>query len=226
MFVYTILFAGAASLAALVILTRRTAARRGSSRLVICAFVLGFASAFPAYVLERFLLPYTWGMTGMAGDALRAFCLAGAVEEGVKILALRFLSTRREFRRVSDGMVTAVAAGLGFAFLENIFFTLENPWVLILRSVTSVPLHAAAAALSGYCVGLTRFTYKPLLLRGFCLAALLHGAYNFFLMRGSWYGFISMALLLAALYLVLRFFRAARTLDIRDGRITRNRPED
>jgi RsiW-degrading membrane proteinase PrsW (M82 family) len=186
--------------------------------MLIC-FAAGFSAAFPAWFLEKAVLPHTRWYTGAAGDALRAFCVAGLLEEGVKTAVLLAVSLSRFFRRVSDGPALALAVGLGFAFSENIFFSLENPLTLVLRSFTSVPLHALATAIPGWCLGISRFAYKPLVPPGFCAAVVLHGAYNFFLLRGGAYSFISFALLVPAFFLVLRLVRAARELDRREGRL-------
>jgi RsiW-degrading membrane proteinase PrsW (M82 family) len=223
---YALLFSGFASLGVLAVLVRKTRASGGSLRLVFASFAAGFAAAFPAWFIEREILPHTKWITGAGGDALRAFGVAGLVEEGLKTAVILVFSVNRSFLRVTDGLILALAAGLGFAFSENIFFSLENPLTLVLRSFTSVPLHALAPALAGWCVGISRFTYRPLVPAGFCAAVILHGAYDFFLLRGFGYGFISFILLAAAFFLVLMLLRSAWDLDVREGRIILRLPRE
>jgi RsiW-degrading membrane proteinase PrsW (M82 family) len=222
--VYTLLFSGIVSVAILVVLMRAVRVSGGSGKFLLFSFAAGFCAAFPAWFLEREMLPYMKWITGPGGDAARAFGVAGFVEEGVKTLVLLSLSQSRFFRRISDGLYLATALGLGFAFSENIFFSLENPVTLLLRGVTSVPLHALALALAGWTLGLSRFTYKPLFPAGFCAAVVLHGAYDFFLLRGGWYRFFSFGLLAAAFFLVAFLLRSAWMRDIREGRIVSRPP--
>ncbi|MCL1818681.1 MAG: PrsW family glutamic-type intramembrane protease [Spirochaetaceae bacterium] len=218
---YALLFSGIPALGVLAVLLRRMRAGGGSPLLAIAAFSAGFAAAFPAWFVEKTVLPYTKWYTGIAGDALRAFCVAGLVEEGIKTALLLALSASRLFRRVSDGPALAVAVGLGFAFSENIFFSLENPLTLVLRNLTSVPLHVLALIVPGWCLGMSRFAYKPFIPLGFCAAVLLHGSYNFFLLRGGVYGIVSFSLLGLTLVLAVFLFRSARKLDEKEGRLFR-----
>lgn len=49
--------------------------------------------------------------------------------------------------------------------------------------MTAVPAHATFAAVMGYFVGLAKFNHKnerSLMFRGFLLATILHGFYDFF----------------------------------------------
>jgi RsiW-degrading membrane proteinase PrsW (M82 family) len=215
---YALLFSGIASAAVLFVLIRDIRGSGGSLWLLLFSFAAGFCAAFPAWFLEKEILPCTRWISGIGGDALRAFGIAGLIEEGIKILTLAALSRSGSFRSVSDGLRLAIALGLGFAFSENIFFSLENPLTLLLRSITSVPLHALALAIAGWTLGLSRFAYKPLLPLGFCAAVMLHGAYDFFLLRGHNTRFLSFALLAALFFTVFRLFRRTRKAEQRAGK--------
>ena len=217
--VYAFLFSGITALGVLAVLLRRIRADGGSPLFALVAFSAGFAAAFPAWFVEKAILPYTKWYTGPAGDALRAFCVAGFVEESIKISILIVLSRSRHFRRVSDGPALALAMGLGFGFSENIFFSLENPLTLVLRNLTSVPLHVLALIVPGWCIGISHFAYKPLVPFGFCFAVLLHGSYDFFLLRGGAYSILSFCLLVPAFVLAVLLSRNARRLDEREGRL-------
>jgi RsiW-degrading membrane proteinase PrsW (M82 family) len=216
--VYALLFSGIASVAVLLVLVRDLRASGRGGGLLFFSFAAGFCAAFPAWFLEKEILPHTKWITGIEGDALRAFGIAGLIEEGIKTLALVAVSRNKSFQKVSDGICLALALGLGFAFSENIFFSLENPLTLLLRSITSVPLHALALAPAGWTLGLSRFAYKPLLPPGFCAAVMLHGAYDFFLLRGDGARYISFALLALLFFAVLHLFRRARRLECLAGR--------
>ena len=222
---YTILLSGAVCITGLAVIVRRIRMYGGQDKLAIISFVVGFAAAFPTWLIEKAVLPYTMHLTDIAGDALRAFCVAGLAEESVKLIILFAISSSRFFRRISDGPSFAVAIGLGFAFSENIFFSLENPLTLFLRNFTSVPLHALTLAIPGWCLGMSRFAYKPIVPLGFFAAVILHGVYNFFLLLGGVYSLISFGLLIPAFIIVLKLFRHARELDEKEGRFCREPSE-
>ncbi|MDR1316358.1 MAG: PrsW family intramembrane metalloprotease [Spirochaetales bacterium] len=219
---YALLFSGIASVSILLVLLRDIRVRGGSSALLLFSFAAGFCAAFPAWFLEKEILPMTKWITGIEGDALRAFCIAGLIEEGIKTLTLIALSWSKSFRRPSDGIRLALALGLGFAFSENIFFSLENPLTLLLRGITSVPLHALAPAITGWTLSQSRFAYKPLLPFGFTAALILHGAYDFFLLHGGPPRYISFAIPALLLFAVLHLFRRTRALENYARRKTRS----
>ena len=219
--VYALVFSGITALGVLVILLQKIRSGGGSPLFALASFAAGFAATFPAWFIERAVLPYTKWYTGPAGDALRAFCIAGLVEEGLKTGVLILLSTSRFFRRVSDGPALALAVGLGFGFSENIFFSLQNPLTLVLRNFTSVPLHVLALIVPGWCLGMSRFAYKPLIVPGFLIAVLLHGSYDFFLLLGGAYSILSFVLLGLSFFLAVLLFRSARKLDEKEGRLYR-----
>ena len=81
---------------------------------------------------------------------------------------------------------------MGFATIENLMYifgadNLGSAWQTAgLRAVTAVPAHATFAAVMGYFVGLAKFNHKnerSLMFRGFLLATILHGFYDFFLFQ-------------------------------------------
>ncbi len=215
-----LLFAGVPSLAALYLLRRRESSLGGGPPgLVFPAFFLGFIAVLPAAVVELGLRAMGGFSGGVAGDLLRAFLSAALVEEAMKLLAVRvFLYHRREFRRITDGIRATMAAGFGFAFFENIFYTFEDPLTLILRGLTSVPMHAVASGILGYHVGLSRFTYRPSYGRGILAAVLFHGLYDFFLFRGSGTAFLALPTLGAAAMVLRNLHRRAVLQDEREGR--------
>ena len=83
-------------------------------RLIAITFLLGGLGIIPATIIELLL--------GSGNILVTAFLSVAVVEETVKYLAVRVKAYRSSnFNEVMDGIVYGVAAGLGFATVENIF---------------------------------------------------------------------------------------------------------
>ncbi len=186
--------------------------------LVMSSFMFGWASVFPAIVLETL-----WGALGFgtAGGLLSVAIFAvvgvGFSEELSKFIFLRFYSFRKKaFNEPFDGIVYAVMVSLGFAAAENLTYVLgEESYaagmqVALARALTAVPAHATFGIIMGYYAGLAKFdkvNKNQLLLKGLLYAALLHGVYDFFLFTNNTLGMGVGALL--SLYIGIRFSRKA-----------------
>lgn len=141
------------------------------------AFVLGMAISLQINYLQLSLFTFT-------NIFLQAFIMAGLIEEGIKLIALRLTLFRcPDFTQAADGITYAVFLSLGFATVENIILvnTLEAG---IIRAFTAVPAHALFAVSMGYYIGLYRFDInnKKLLLLALLVPAVLHGIYNYLIM--------------------------------------------
>jgi len=179
--------------------------------LLFACFLLGCLSVFPALGLE-ILLP---GMlppigrwigldltTGLAHAVVYAFVIIGFSEEYSKYLFLRFYAfPKKAFNEPYDGIVYAMMIGMGFATVENLLYIFQQDsyesglQVAGIRALTAVPAHATFAVIMGYYAGIAkfkRFLRYFYLLTGLFLATLMHGAYDFFLLRqyfpGMWIG--------------------------------------
>lgn len=217
---YNLLMAGIPSFAVLWFLVRRNRRLGNPARSVLPAFFAGFIAVLPALAVELSLRPYEIRLPGPLGDLVKAFLVIALAEEGAKFLVVRvFFYRRREFLCISDGVVIAVAAGMGFAFFENIFFSFSGPSVFLLRGLTSVPIHAAASGLLGYYLGLSKFSYRPYFGRGLLAAVFLHGLYDFLLFSDSWVALLSLPLILLSLVFTLKLYRSAVESDKKEGRL-------
>ena len=177
------------------------------ARYLITAFILGMVAVLPAIVIEQ-----TGAAFSLAGDStvmtlIYAFIVVGFTEEFCKFFMLRFYAYKKpEFNEPFDGITYSVMVSMGFATLENIFYVFQfGMGNAFLRMFTAVPAHASFGIVMGYYAGLAKFSLNPrsLLFRGWFLAALLHGAYDFSLMDKN----IPMIALGAgvSLYLGIRF---------------------
>ena len=139
--------------------------QREPVRSVIKAFFYGWLS-----VLASFLVSVPFQNLGLFppqihsfGDAARtAFFGAAIPEESAKLLLLwLFLRKCRDFDERMDGIVYAVAVGLGFAAFENIeyLFASGTDWITvgIGRSLTAIPGHFGFAVIMGYYYSLYHF---------------------------------------------------------------------
>lgn len=131
---------------------RREDVREPEPRLlVLFALVLGCGAANVIAVIRpriEHLVPSMPGtsMPGIRGEILDAFVVTALPEEIVKLAAVCLACLwSREWNEPMDGIVYGVAAGLGFASLENVYFLTATgePMLVISRAFTANLAHAA-----------------------------------------------------------------------------------
>ena len=149
-----IVLAAIPSVFVIVFIYRKDRGGKEPSLLVFMAFTIGFLAVIPAVIIEILFMEVGVGFSGIAYQLFRAFAIAGLVEEGVKLAAVRlFLYKRNHFNEVADGILYTIAASLGFAFFENILYSFGPASLMIVRGITAVPLHASASGILGYYIG-------------------------------------------------------------------------
>ena len=127
----------------------------------------GFMSVIPA-IIGNSLADHFLGLSGFSGDlsrrislplALTAAVFVGINEETWKFLAtLRLVRKLPEFDEPIDGMIYGMTVALGFAAIENLEYLVRfGPGVLVARSLLSIPVHLACAAIWGYGLARARF---------------------------------------------------------------------
>ena len=157
--------------------------------LIVRVFVLGAVAGIVAAFVESFLMEVFESSLpgGTALLILEYFVGVAMVEEALKYAALATVIKNPAFNYVFDGIVYAVAAALGFAALENVFYVLEGGMgVAVMRALFSVPGHCADGVVMGCFVGLARHRsvrgQKPAALSFYLLAFVLpvieHGIYD------------------------------------------------
>lgn len=155
---------------------------------MILSFVLGIIVIVPAITIETFVGRYL--TNSIVSIILGAFLGVALVEESSKFLILRYYSfTRRSFDEPLDGIVYSVLISMGFATVENIFYSYEHGFsVAFLRMFTSVPAHATFAIIMGYYVGKARFEHgrrRQLMGKGLLGSTAVHGSFDTFLLLGE-----------------------------------------
>lgn len=174
---------------------------------LIISFLLGMLATVPAVLIEETGKMFLLSGTSTELTLVFAFVVVGCSEEGSKFFMLRLYAYRKkEFDEPFDGIIYSVMVAMGFATLENINYVyhygIGNAFV---RMFTAVPMHAVCGIVMGYYAGLAKFRTNSgdFLARGWIMAVLLHGAYDFSLMDNN-IPLISIGALLS-LYFGIRF---------------------
>ncbi len=158
--------------------------------LVAKAFLYGAISVLPAALIEA---PFRRVIGTGSRDLLTLLAVSvlvvGLVEEAAKLVAVKLAAyDNREFDEVMDGIVYAVAAGLGFAATENLFYaTSFGIAVGVVRAFVTDLAHASFSGIVGYHLGMAKFEPQravSLVARGMAAAVLLHGSYDFLIIGG------------------------------------------
>gem|GEM_PF-546307 len=143
--------------------------------LLFWIFLLGACTTIPAALIES---PFPDGVFTSA-------IVAPVVEESLKFLVVfLFIYRHAEFDKTMDGIVYAMAAALGFATVENIFYVLDGGLAVgIIRAVASVPGHVIFSCIWGAALGIAKFRPEQertgIILTGLLGAMLLHGIFNY-----------------------------------------------
>lgn len=156
------------------------------------------------------------------------FMIAPIVEEAAKYGVTHLaLNKNPVLDEPVDGMIYVIVTALGFAAIENVFaissfITIGAPDYLrlafnfaTLRFISAVALHGLASGISGYYFAQFYFIKRDprLIIWGLFLASLLHGTYNFLIVRNDQtipLVFTAVILIAAAVLVVLMFNRLKR----------------
>lgn len=181
-------------------------------------FALGMAATAPILLLRPHLQELVPLPDGFGYDAVDAFLLTALPEESAKLAAFLVGAWRlRELDEPLDGLMYGIAAGLGFATVENIVFLArtDDTAVVLQRGFTAVLAHAALSGSAAY--GVTRLKFDPrpagaiLAVASFAAAWGFHGLYDLFLFRGGPARFLALLFVLPLLLVTLGLrIRAAR----------------
>ncbi len=157
-------------------------------------------------------------MNNVRDAFMTAFFSAAIPEESAKLLMLWLLVRRNPyFDEYVDGIVYAVAIGMGFAGFENILYVFQSGgnWIgtAWTRALLSVPGHYMFAVIMGYYYSYVHFHKGRNYFRmSMTLIApvILHGLFDAFLMEGQVIKDETIAGLLVILFFVLFIFGQRR----------------
>lgn len=183
--------------------------------LIVC-FGLGLLCTLPALKLQEWASHAGLDRTDHLGLLLLfAYVIVSLSEELMKFLGLMiYIYPKKIFDEPLDGIVYTVMIGMGFATLENIFYSWQYGMeTTLVRAFTAVPAHGVFAVIMGYFVGLAKFNRKGnrnrLLAAGLLLSVLAHGTYDFFIIQEYYEWLILMATvtLFIGIFLAVRLIR-------------------
>ncbi|MCK5840796.1 MAG: PrsW family intramembrane metalloprotease [Candidatus Sabulitectum sp.] len=206
-------------------------------------FLLGLFAFIPVVFVEN--LFSSFGVLSHANPLVynlyNMFANVAIPEESFKLLVIVLYSARtRAFDEPMDGIVYGVAAALGFATIENIFYVLGGGLgTAVIRALLSVPSHAFWGAILGYSVAQVRFKGKAkiLVLAGLFIAVSLHSIFNYLLItvEGSeaYFGALSGFFILGLLHILFIVFafeiiwilRTIRRLRLEQDQIAEKKAE-
>jgi len=197
-FVFNLILAAVPALILLFYFTWKDRQKPEPLGLIWKTFAFGFLAVLPAIAIEYVLSFLGMTFTGRIELLFRAFIMTGLVEESLKLgVVLLFIYRKKVFDEVMDGIVYTVAAGLGFAFFENLFYTFGPVYAVLFRGITAVPLHALASGMMCYFIGMSQQSgNNRFIIFGLVIAAFSHGLYNYLLFLGGTYVFAVIPLLL------------------------------
>jgi len=153
--------------------------------LLLGNFLWGAIGAIFFGVLFSLLLSASLG----ASDIIGVVLIAPVSEEIMKGVFLLWTVRDRRFDNITDGVVYGMAIGLGFGMTENFLYFLgastPEEWVflVIVRTIYTVIMHAMATGILGAFFGLTKFGRPamrwPLRVLGLLLAIFIHFFWNY-----------------------------------------------
>ncbi len=185
-------------------------------RKILKVFLAGILLVIPAGLLEQI-----W--RGQIEDSIRsanwvsflglAFLVIALIEEALKSVALIWMTSKsHELNEPVDGAIYGITMGLGFASLENLLWAnLYGFGVAMLRAVVTTLAHASFTGWMGYYISKYKLESNhdmTMLWKGFLVALVTHGAYDFLLFLSnpltSLLAFLLIAALLVRLYQVMQ----------------------
>lgn len=157
-------------------------------RVLVTLFLWGMLAALMAIGINS-LMGVLFGLVGLG--FFTAFFVAPPAEEFFKASGLLIFANHHEFNSIEDGIVFGFTIGMGFAFIENWIYLLDNPmganilsWLglFLIRSIMFSANHGLYTAITGAVVGYLierKFAYPALgILIGVPVAALFHAMHN------------------------------------------------
>lgn len=183
--------------------------KREPAGLLLRTFAWGGVMLVPAVLLES-----------LAVALPLAVLFVGAIEELAKFAAARTAVRHRNFDQLSDGIVYAAAAALGFATVENALYALAaGGEVLLVRLPVTTVAHLIFSVPWGHAMALKRFRGGRWVLRGgIAGGALAHSLFNAMIGSGlaGWqWLLIPFPALLAVIYVVAgRYYGSPEALTV------------
>lgn len=200
-----------------------------SKRMILKIFFYGMLATIPTALLELgfFKEAGLLNLPPLLFAFIYAFLGISFTEEILKYLVVKkMVINHHEFDEPIDTMIYMIVAALGFAALENLLILLpmsanfrffEVAFVSIFRFVGATFLHALCSGLIGYYMAMSFYQTKNrfrLAAKGILIATLLHGLYDFSIMKieGSFKFLMPVIILMGLIIFVTIVFRRVKKL--------------
>jgi RsiW-degrading membrane proteinase PrsW (M82 family) len=169
-----------------------------SNSMVLRIFFYGMLIAVPTVLVEMGILKElaNLNINSFYLSLLNIFVAVAFIEEFMKYLVVREkVLKHHEFDEPTDAMIYMIISALGFAASENILMLFSLGPVFVLQDTVSLSafrfvgatfLHALSSGTLGFFLALSFYKYKgklPLTILGLGISTLLHGIYNFSIIK-------------------------------------------
>jgi len=186
-------------------------------RMVLYVFIAGALSTGLAAIPELYLQSVFAEEGILRSSPIFLFSFA-FIEELVKFMAVYLVVKKSKFfDEWTDGMIYMITAALGFAALENALNLIGTDLIVqvtIVRGIGATLLHALASALVGF------YWMRHRAIEGLFFATILHGIFNFLILKLAGIEVYASILLLLAAIIVFHDFEILKRRDgkkIRQG---------
>ena len=176
----------------------------------LVSIVAGIISLLLVALIQRiFLPPGGNGKDGLGLLFFGIFVRIALFEEASRLVTLIPLikaGNRRHNMDRTFGAALGLAAGLGFAMIENASYGIADINIALIRAFTAAPLHGAC----GIRAGVSVFTFRQHPVRAlflFISAVLIHGAYNLMIVSPALPSVLAILVAFAALFGSLYYVR-------------------
>jgi len=184
------------------------------------SFFLGAGTTFVAGFFQYYLSFLNHGIFGrmyytgqsiyklkLTQSIIDAFISAGLIEELVKLIVIYFyIYSQEDFKEIIEGVIYSISVALGFATFENYLYFIRASFipgyaitVILMRAISATIGHALFTGFMGYYIGIAKYTQKKqlsLFLKGYLIAVVLHGIYDFVLMLGTSLAYVAIPILI------------------------------
>lgn len=154
---------------------------QSTPRALLPTFVLGIFVCMPALAIEYFCVIVTQLVENSVTVLISSFLIIAPLEEYLKSLAVDIGGySRREEGNSRQILAWYFAAAIGFASIENVlYFIVFGPRIFYYRILLTTLAHVACSGLMGLFVGAYAERKASGFVRGFFIATVLHGAYDY-----------------------------------------------
>ncbi len=144
-------------------------------------FLMGIFVCIPAIAIEYFCVLITKIIQNEITVLVSSFLIIGPLEEYLKALAVNISGySRKEESGPKQILAWYFAAAIGFASIENVlYFVVFGSRIFIYRVLITTLAHVCCSGIVGLFVGRYLNTDISGFARGFFVAMIIHGAYDY-----------------------------------------------